>query len=51
MGRIPDTFRVAQKAIDGVLAGQHEYAAWDYGPNLDTDGRNDSSVSGWNVMA
>ncbi|MCX7806075.1 MAG: hypothetical protein N3A38_12915, partial [Planctomycetota bacterium] len=51
MARVPDTGRAAQKAIDFAQQAQHEYAAWDYSPNPDTNGRNDSSVSGWNVMA
>jgi hypothetical protein len=43
----------AQKAIDGVVAGQvkihdSEYHAWWYTPNAKS---NDTSVSGWNVMA
>jgi hypothetical protein len=43
----------AQRAVDGVIFGQikvadSEYHAWGYAPHATT---NDTSVSGWNVMA
>ena len=51
MARHPKTGEHAQKAIDFIKEAQREYAAWDYGPQKDGAGRNDSSVTGWQVMA
>ena len=53
MGRNPEVKKWAQKAMDGVIAGQikigeSEYHAWDYNPRGHT---NDTSVTGWNIMA
>jgi len=53
MSRNPELKKWAQKAIDGVVAGQikvgqSEYHAWDYDPRGHT---NDTSVTGWNIMA
>jgi hypothetical protein len=53
MCRDPRVSDAAQRAIDGVVFGQRkkgqsEYEAWGYAPNA---GINDTSVTGWNVMA
>ncbi|MBI3829473.1 MAG: terpene cyclase/mutase family protein [Planctomycetes bacterium] len=54
MGRIPDTMKAAQKAVDAVddaqnrRGGDSDREAWDYGPR---GGTNDSSVMAWNIMA
>ncbi len=51
MARNPKTGVAAQKAIDFIEEAQHEYMAWNYGPDKDPNGRNDTSVTGWQIMA
>ncbi|MCW8133034.1 MAG: zf-HC2 domain-containing protein [Planctomycetota bacterium] len=54
MGRIPDTIKAAQKAVDAVneaqitRGNQSDREAWDYSPK---GGTNDSSIMAWNIMA
>ncbi|MCZ7646400.1 MAG: zf-HC2 domain-containing protein [Planctomycetota bacterium] len=53
MCRSPEIKKAAQQAADGVTEGQikdgeSEYQAWDYQPKSRV---NDTSVTGWNVMA
>ncbi|MCW8133994.1 MAG: terpene cyclase/mutase family protein, partial [Planctomycetota bacterium] len=56
MSRNPEIKKWAQKAIDGVVYGQiklgpSEYHAWDYQPPANGGNTNDTSVTGWNIMA
>ncbi|MBI3828702.1 MAG: zf-HC2 domain-containing protein [Planctomycetes bacterium] len=53
MSRNAEWKAAAQKAINGVVSGQikkgnSDYEGWDYAPGGTT---NDTSVTGWNVMA
>jgi hypothetical protein len=48
MTKTPLLKDIAQKAVDTLLARQNEYAGWDY---MRASGRNDTSVTGWAVMA
>jgi len=41
----------AQSAIDYIIAAQGPYEAWNYTPKAGKAGRNDTSVSGWSLMA
>jgi hypothetical protein len=41
----------AQEAIDYILTAQGPYEAWTYHSKKGKAGRNDTSVSGWNLMA
>ncbi len=46
-----DAKQAAQMGIDYIQSAQHEYMAWDYYANPDPNARNDTSVTGWQVMA
>ncbi len=50
MSKEPHVKDGAQKAIDFILAAQGPYEVWNYRPKTKA-GRNDTSVSGWNLMA
>jgi hypothetical protein len=43
--------KAAQEAIDYILKAQGPYEAWNYHSKKGKAGRNDTSVSGWNLMA
>ena len=48
MTQDPELKRPAQKAVDFIVASQHqEYGGWRYAPNLESD----TSVTGWMMMA
>jgi len=49
MTRAPNLKDMAQKAVDVIVARQKEYEAWNY--TKAHSGRNDTSVTGWCVMA
>ena len=51
MARNSDARQAAQLGVDYIQQAQHEYMAWDYYANPDGNARNDTSVSGWQVMA
>jgi hypothetical protein len=51
MGQNKEVREAAQKAIDYVVDAQGPYEAWNYRHKKRVAGRNDSSVSGWNLMA
>ena len=51
MSRNSDAKGAAQLGVDYIEAAQHEYMAWDYYANPDANARNDTSVTGWQVMA
>jgi hypothetical protein len=48
MTKSPSLKEIAQKAVDVCLSRQNEYLGWDY---MKRSKRNDTSVTGWNVMA
>jgi len=43
--------KAAQAAVDYVVSAQGPYEAWNYSSKRGKAGRNDTSVSGWNLMA
>jgi hypothetical protein len=43
--------KAAQAAVDTILARQGKYEAWDYRDKAGKAARNDTSVTGWNLMA
>ena len=51
MTKDPRVGKAAQEAVDYILAAQGPYEAWDYGHKKGAAGRNDTSVTGWNLMA
>jgi hypothetical protein len=51
MSRNSEAKQAAQMGVDYIQQAQHEYMAWDYYANTDGNARNDTSVSGWQVMA
>jgi hypothetical protein len=51
MTKDPRVQKAAQEAVDYVLTAQGAYEAWDYQHKAGKAGRNDTSVSGWNLMA
>ncbi|MHC4914720.1 MAG: prenyltransferase/squalene oxidase repeat-containing protein [Planctomycetota bacterium] len=50
MTKTEELKKAAQAAIDVIIANQGPYEAWDYRAKT-AAGRNDTSVSGWNLMA
>jgi hypothetical protein len=48
MTKSPSLKDVAQKVIDNILSRQNEYLGWNYGGRSP---RNDTSVTGWQIMA
>jgi hypothetical protein len=51
MTRDPVLKKAAQAAVDTIVARQGKYEAWDYRDKTGKAGRNDTSVTGWNLMA
>jgi hypothetical protein len=51
MTKNPEIAKAAQEAIDYVCDAQGPYEAWNYHHKKGQAGRNDTSVSGWNLMA
>ena len=51
MTKNPDLLEPAQQAVDFVLEAQGPYEAWNYQSKKGVAGRNDTSVTGWNLMA
>ena len=51
MTKDPRLLKQAQASVDFIVAAQGSYEAWNYGPKAGKPGRNDTSVSGWNLMA
>jgi hypothetical protein len=51
MTKTPELRKAAQAAIDVIIANQGPYEAWNYRDKKGKAGRNDTSVSGWNLMA
>jgi hypothetical protein len=51
MSRNKEVGKAAQDAIDYILKAQGPYEAWNYHSKKGKAGRNDTSVSGWNLMA
>ncbi len=51
MTKTPELKKAAQAAINVVIASQGPYEAWNYRTKNGKAGRNDTSVSGWNLMA
>jgi len=50
MTKNPKLLKPAQAAVDAILEAQGPYEGWNYGPKS-AAGRNDTSVTGWNLMA
>jgi len=50
MEKSPELKKAAQAAIDVIIANQGPYEAWNYRAKT-AAGRNDTSVTGWNLMA
>jgi hypothetical protein len=48
MTKAPEFKEIAQKAVDVILERQNEYLGWDYSQPTP---RNDTSITGWQVMA
>ncbi len=51
MTKTDELRKAAQAAIEVIIASQGPYEAWDYRSKKGKAGRNDTSVSGWNLMA
>ena len=51
MTKNPHLKEAAQHAVDYILKAQGPYEAWNYSSKKGKAGRNDTSVSGWNLMA
>jgi pSer/pThr/pTyr-binding forkhead associated (FHA) protein len=51
MAHVPETARAAQKAVDGLVKAQNQYAGWDYAPKWSGGKENDTSVTVWCMMA
>ncbi len=51
MTKNPHLKDAAQDAVNYILKAQGSYEAWSYGTKHGRAGRNDTSVSGWNLMA
>ena len=51
MTRDPAVKPLAQAAVDVIVAAQGPYEAWTYRTKKGKAGRNDTSVTGWNLMA
>jgi hypothetical protein len=51
MAKEPHVGEAAQKASDYIVAAQGPYEAWNYRHKKGVAGRNDNSVTGWQVMA
>jgi len=51
MAKNPEVKKAAQAGVEYLESAQHEYMAWDYYAGKDINLRNDTSVTGWQVMA
>jgi hypothetical protein len=51
MTKSPQLKEAAQAAVDVIVSNQGPYEAWNYRTKNGKAGRNDTSVTGWNLMA
>jgi len=51
MGKNPEVKKAAQEAVEYLQEAQHQYMAWTYYADKNEHARNDTSVTGWQVMA